>query len=467
MVLGTTSKFFELVTSEQYERRFEYFNEMYNRFYQDVQLAHPVEPDRPWNLFSLDGGNIIVAAFNSCVANDCFSDSGYIRSKDIADCHLAMRSLVRSGCLPVAVWHHGVGGPPWASDYLDPNTVKLMIDKGFRLALHGHRHDSSVSPLDLFVSTRETLAVIGAGSLCAGEKALPHGVNHRYNVIQIHRQENMGWVHVREMNQPGIWGPGQLVETGGKAHVDFTWTTSSLEMPDQGRSGGYNTALVDDVERMINSGHAEEAVEVLLSDSIITDSYKRRLLGKALEIAEKWSDLKSLLHPPQNDEELAMFYMSSERSGDMDEVAEVLESSEASGEFNAQLIAELKQRFQRSEPPRRVKVVTTAIPYHVEINRIIELLAAQIYQSPLALLRENCQNAFDAVLERMWWDPQFENPEIRVEIAPGRIQVSDNGIGMSPVDLESHYWRAGSSGKNNPESKGGRSSGHFRNWSHG
>jgi hypothetical protein len=166
---------FRISAPECYERRFEYFNEMYKRFYQGVPLAHPVDPSRPWNLFSLDGGHVIVAAFNSCVANDCFSDLGHIRSKDIADCHLAMRPLGRPKCLPVAVWHHGVGGQPWASDYLDPNTVKLMTDKGFRLALHGHRHDSSISPLDLFVSTRETLAVIGAGSLSAGEKALPMG----------------------------------------------------------------------------------------------------------------------------------------------------------------------------------------------------------------------------------------------------------------------------------------------------
>ena len=342
----TDQQILRISDPEQYEGRFEYFNEMYNRFYQDVRLAHSIDPGRPWNLFSLESGNIIVAAFNSCVANDCFSDLGHIRSKDIADCHLAMRPLARPGCLPVAVWHHGVGGPPWASDYLDPNTVKLMIDKGFRLALHGHRHDSSVSPLDLLVSTRETLAVVGAGSLCAGEKALPHGVNHRYNVIQIDRQNNTGWVHVREMNQPGIWGPGQLAETGGKAYVDFNWTTSSLEMPDQGRSGGYNIALVDEVERMITTGRSEEAIEVLLSDTIITDSYKRRLLGKALEISGKWSDLRSLLCPPQNDEELAMFYMASERGGDMVGVAEVLESSEASGKFNAQLIGELKRRFR-------------------------------------------------------------------------------------------------------------------------
>ena len=97
--------------------------------------------------------------------------------------------------------------------------------------------------------------------------------------------------------------------------------------------------------------------------------------------------------------------------------------------------------------------MTTAIPYHVEINRIIELLASQIYQTPLALLRENCQNAFDAVLERIWLDPQFESPEITINITSSRIQVSDNGIGMTPEDLRSHYWRAGSSGKNNPQSR--------------
>lgn len=97
--------------------------------------------------------------------------------------------------------------------------------------------------------------------------------------------------------------------------------------------------------------------------------------------------------------------------------------------------------------------MATAIPYHVEINRIIELLASQIYQTPLALLRENCQNAFDAVLERMWRDPQYDNPEITVNITSDRIQVRDNGIGMTPEDLTSHYWRAGSSGKNNPQSR--------------
>lgn len=128
--------------------------------------------------------------------------------------------------------------------------------------------------------------------------------------------------------------------------MDFHWTSSSLEVADQGKFGGYNTALVDEVERMINSGRSKEAIEVLTTDCVITDTYKRRLLGKALEVSENWSDLKSLLGLPQNEEELAMYYMASERSGDMVGVEEVLDSSESSGEFSSQLIAELKRRFR-------------------------------------------------------------------------------------------------------------------------
>ena len=37
------------------------------------------------------------------------------------------------------------------------------------------------------------------------------------------------------------------------------------------------------------------------------------------------------------------------------------------------------------------------IPLQVKSDRVIELFARDIYQSPLSLLRENVQNAFDAI----------------------------------------------------------------------
>ncbi|MCQ1764719.1 ATP-binding protein [Neorhizobium galegae] len=94
----------------------------------------------------------------------------------------------------------------------------------------------------------------------------------------------------------------------------------------------------------------------------------------------------------------------------------------------------------------------TLIPFDVETSRIIELLAKQIYQSPFALLRENVQNAFDAVRERLQKDGSFR-PRIDVNIEHDRITISDNGIGMSREELRKHFWTAGSSSKNNPEAR--------------
>lgn len=92
------------------------------------------------------------------------------------------------------------------------------------------------------------------------------------------------------------------------------------------------------------------------------------------------------------------------------------------------------------------------IPFEVDVNRVIEVLAAQIYQTPLALLRENAQNAFDAILMRRHGGDEFE-PRIDVRITDREITIADNGIGMTPQDLRRHYWHAGSSGKNNPEAR--------------
>ena len=338
---------FRIVDMDRYRNRFQFFSEMHREFYKDsTLLAHPLNPGKPWNLFELDGGNILVCAFNSCVINDCFSDLGHISSTTLAECHLEMRRVGKHGCLPIAVWHHGVGGSPLTSDYIDPSTVKLMVDKGFRLGLHGHWHDSSLSPVDLFVSTIEKMAVIGAGSLSAGQQAPPHGVNRRYNVIQIDLEHRNGCVHVREMNQPNIWGPGQLFESGGKFHVSIDWTDSSLEMVDQARSGGSLIKKVDELEGLINSGRLDEARARLLADDSPPGPYRRQLLAKVLEQDEAWSDLKNLLANPQNDAELALFVAAAERGKDLHGVAEILEAAEESGGFSGELVNSLRQRVQ-------------------------------------------------------------------------------------------------------------------------
>ena len=87
------------------------------------------------------------------------------------------------------------------------------------------------------------------------------------------------------------------------------------------------------------------------------------------------------------------------------------------------------------------------IAFKVEFSRILALLADQIYQSPLALLRENTQNAFDAVRMRQAEGHQFE-PAIHVTVNGEQVVVTDNGIGMTAEEIEANFWYAGKSGKN-------------------
>ena len=96
---------------------------------------------------------------------------------------------------------------------------------------------------------------------------------------------------------------------------------------------------------------------------------------------------------------------------------------------------------------------TKKIAFKLELSRMLELLADQIYQSPLALLRENTQNAFDAVrMRQVLPDERFE-PLIEVTIRHDRIEVKDNGIGMTAEEIETHFWYAGRSGKNTEEAQ--------------
>lgn len=91
--------------------------------------------------------------------------------------------------------------------------------------------------------------------------------------------------------------------------------------------------------------------------------------------------------------------------------------------------------------------------FQIEVNRILEILSNDIYDSPYALLRENVQNAYDAILMRKSEDGTSFHPEINITINGRAITIEDNGIGMDEEVFQNNYWKAGSSGKNNEEAK--------------
>ena len=91
--------------------------------------------------------------------------------------------------------------------------------------------------------------------------------------------------------------------------------------------------------------------------------------------------------------------------------------------------------------------------FQIDIKKIIKLLAKDIYDSPYALLRENLQNAYDAVLMRKQADPSYTDARIEITIQTGKVVIVDNGIGMTEATVENNYWKAGSSGKNTDEAR--------------
>ena len=92
--------------------------------------------------------------------------------------------------------------------------------------------------------------------------------------------------------------------------------------------------------------------------------------------------------------------------------------------------------------------------FRIKLDRVLEVLCSQIYDSPLALLRENVQNAYDAILMRNHVDKSdMYKPRIDITIGEKELIINDNGIGMNSESLKKNFWTAGSSGKNNNEAR--------------
>lgn len=93
---------------------------------------------------------------------------------------------------------------------------------------------------------------------------------------------------------------------------------------------------------------------------------------------------------------------------------------------------------------------SSKLSFQIEVRRVLEILSNDIYDSPYALLRENIQNGYDAILMRIQIDGigSFE-PKIIVNIDSKYITIEDNGIGMNKDVVSNNFWKAGSSGKNN------------------
>ena len=133
--------FHEIADIGIYHERLDAFATFYSRFYQGSK-AYSLKPADQYAIFDYPVSNITIVAFNSCCNNDPLNRQGQIHPAAIAAATAELRHTRFSSRLRIAVWHHNTSGGPSDCDYLDADTLQVLIDSDFSIGLHGHQHKS-------------------------------------------------------------------------------------------------------------------------------------------------------------------------------------------------------------------------------------------------------------------------------------------------------------------------------------
>ena len=228
--------------------------------------------------------SIDFVGLNSSASIDCYQDSGELPGPTIAKVALRLRG---HHSLRVAVWHHSFDGPPDASDYLDQASIQRLAYHDFRLGFHGHQHRASAETVYVHTDTEEVMAIVSAGSLCAGRNDLPPGRLRGFNFVSIDHPARQARVFVRAMDLEARARP-EYAFNGGSAQRALTWSPPRTT----GAAASILRQAVLSAEAAINTHDPRTAASILLPVSASLDSYGRSLLFDSL-IAT--SDVEALL----------------------------------------------------------------------------------------------------------------------------------------------------------------------------
>jgi len=330
-----------------YARRLEAFWTFFERFYAGVPGLLKVKPNADANLFSLCDGRIGLAAYNSCHGNDCFAYHGLIRKEVVARSHLELDDTGVPFNLRVAVWHHSIEGPPYRTDYMDVDIVRGMIGRGFRLGLYGHQHKAQITPHQVWLPDRERMAVVSAGSLCAGTYELPTGVHRQYNVVEIAPDFQSVRVHVREMAVANLFSRGHLMDFGGASFADLDWK------PPRNAAGISIDAdaarirqTIEQAEAAAKTGDPARAVVLLEDIPLPQGSYQRELILSAAAEAQDWRVMINVTNPPASIQELIQRVEAMNWSGDPDGAVDALDRFSGQLQFPEAVALELRGRIK-------------------------------------------------------------------------------------------------------------------------
>lgn len=319
----STMKLYKIRDRDRYRQRGDAYWDFVRRFYDGVALPHPIEPRRGYQLFELDGGRILVAGFDSNHGNDCFAYAGALAPGAAGGAYLKIRGLSRPPALKLAVWHHSVQGPPTAADYMDVNEVHELAGHGFQLGLHGHQHIAAEAAYYVHRAQSQKMAVISAGSLCAGSKELPRGVNRQYNVVVVNDEHSAARLHVREMIEGQHFAPKR---TGAfmEGYIEVDWQPPlDLAGREVDTDKEAERQAIAQAEIALDRGDPASAV-IALGGLNLVAGYGRQLALRAASEAEVWDRVIEIASPPESEVEVVQVVTALEKTDRIQEALDLL-----------------------------------------------------------------------------------------------------------------------------------------------
>ena len=279
----------EIVDRNRYDSRFDSFAKFYERFYKGAR-RYSRKPDQQFEIFDYPEFGVAIVAFNSCYDNDPWNRRGAIHPDCISEVGMQLRKDPFRDRLILATWHHNTSGPPMQTDYMDADTLQVLIDIGVSVGLHGHQHKSQFVDERFRFGEDRKITVVSAGTLCGGPKSLKAGRVRSYNVIEIALDALRGRVVQRVMRNDDFALP--IWNDAADGLIEFRIQAPLRRTSER---GGISHALAA-AESEIQAGRYEAAIRHLTSVS--DDPLAKRFLLECYIALDRHREIVDTFWPP-------------------------------------------------------------------------------------------------------------------------------------------------------------------------
>jgi hypothetical protein len=333
--------FYEITNNDMYLARLDAFCSFYARFYQSNR-TYSLEPHQQYDIFDYPRWGITVAGFSSCHGNDPFNKRGAIHPDSMAEAASRLREGQYADRLLMAVWHHNTSGGPMQSDYIDSDILQVLIDNGFSLGFHGHRHRSQFIEEKFQFGVNRKITVISAGTLCAGPGGIPAGHTRAYNLIHIDTSSYAAKLHLRQMLNESldnpIWGQGHFMSSG-KSFVEF-----DIQKPTRRGTSKTTASVLGDGEALIRSKQYARAI-LILRPLARENLLARRLLLECYVGIDDTKNISNEFYPPLTAGEIVYVADALWSEKRVDTLRELL-ASDIVCKASDPAVVEVKRRYQ-------------------------------------------------------------------------------------------------------------------------